>query len=216
MKFKLPISLLFAASILISSVHAQTVKKIKKKISHGSYTTVDTYDVLKSNPDIKHGEYSSTLVFTSEKGQYDNGKKIGVWRYYRNNIITQEYDADKKSLLLYEESKLIQNAWIIENGNVLKETDARPVFLGGDDKIFEILLSTIKHPGTLKGTNVLLATITKEGKMINPKIESKVGFGTDEEFLRIFNSLPQDWIPAYIDEKPIDSRIQLVLNFTAN
>src|SRR5690606_3003866 len=52
---------------------------------------------------VRHGEYSRTLkgsMGIEEKGQYENGEKVGVWEFFGpSGVVEQKYDFSKKQLL---------------------------------------------------------------------------------------------------------------------
>lgn len=74
-----PFSLLLVLILLVVITQAQETSKfnIKKKLE--CYTIKETFYALKPDSGIKHGKYTRSISYYSEKGQYDHGKKTGVW-----------------------------------------------------------------------------------------------------------------------------------------
>lgn len=82
--------------VFASYSFCQDVKKVIKKFDHSKQIS-ESYSVLKSDKNIKHGEYISyfrysdndeaqikkgikkIVDFIREKGNFDNGKKDGIW-----------------------------------------------------------------------------------------------------------------------------------------
>jgi len=62
----------------------------------------EKFTVLKSDKNVKQGLFQAffhdTLMVAS--GRYDNGKKVGIWRYYSSNgSIDQRYDHTNQKLI---------------------------------------------------------------------------------------------------------------------
>jgi len=97
--------------VFTSYSFCQDVKKVIKKFDHSKQIS-ESYSVLKSDKNIKHGEYISYFRFSDndetlikngikkledlikEKGNYNNGKKDGFWIESVNKI---EIDSGKYS-----------------------------------------------------------------------------------------------------------------------
>ena len=59
--------------------YAQEVKTVSNKLKNDYFTINEKFSVLKDNPEIKQGPYSARISSSSEKGQYEQGYKTGVW-----------------------------------------------------------------------------------------------------------------------------------------
>ena len=134
--------------------------------------------------------------------------------------MVQKYDFSNSRLLLNSPSTYLKKVWEVDNnGNKVREIDLQPVFLGGDEKLSRILVSSIRYPvkaqvNGKQGLSLISATITKDGQMIDEKIESNLGFGLDEEALKAFKILPDTWIPANLNAQPVATRVELLLYFS--
>jgi protein TonB len=71
---------------------------------------------------------------------------------------------------------------------------------------------TAARQAGIKGTLVVSATITKEGKMVNEKVVSGLGHGLDEEALRVARLIPDDWLPLKVHGVAVDARILIPMN----
>lgn len=205
---------------LVSTLNAQETKKVTLKHELEYYTIKEVFNVLTSDPNIKHGTYASSLGHISEKGEYTNDKKTGIWEYRSGSKIVQKYDFNNNTFLLNKPSGLITKVWEINSdGSKAKEINIQPVFLGSDEKILTLFVKSARYPAAAlerrkKGIVRISATITQDGKMIDEKIESNIGYGLDEEGLKVFRLIPDDWIPASVDGKPIATRIELKISFS--
>ena len=102
-KFLLPILLHF-----VLTLNGQDLKKVKKE-EKGDFGRIEIYHVLKSDKEIKHGEYEAYLKYSNpftttktltSRGWYKNNMKSGEWTYYwgEDNITSKGmYIAGEKS-----------------------------------------------------------------------------------------------------------------------
>ena len=69
-----------------------------------------------------------------------------------------------------------------------------------EKKLLKYIDSNLKYPeeakkNNIKDFNVVSILINEDGVLSNIKLVKKIGFGCDEEALRLVNNMP-DWIPA--------------------
>ncbi|PTS92773.1 hypothetical protein DBR11_26315 [Pedobacter sp. HMWF019] len=212
-KISLPV-LLFS---LVSLASAQETKKVSKNTSIQLATLKENYEVLKTNPKIKQGSYSAQIRSYAEKGQYDQDKKSGIWEFSKNGVVFQKYDFSKEEFLLDEPSKMVKIKLLDDNGEPGKDLEPIHFYTGGDPKIMNAFLYFI-YPrlaaqNKVGGVVTVSAILTKDGKIINEKAESKLGSGLEEEVLRIFEMIPPCWIPLQVDGKPVDVKISIQSSF---
>ena len=82
-----------------------------------------------------------------------------------------------------------------------------PSFPGGEDALYYFLKKNLKYPDTAKmngvtGTVYVTFVVNKEGKVTKAKSEREMGFGLDEEAVRVINLMP-DWNPGMQNGKPV-------------
>jgi TonB family protein len=66
------------------------------------------------------------------------------------------------------------------------------------------------------GTVLIAAIITKDGVLINEKIERGLGYGLDEESLKIIQMLPDEWLPVGWGNAPVETKVVLEVKFKLN
>lgn len=89
--------LLFSTVILALNCSSQDLLKRSRTDVTG---VKESYYVLKSDKETKHGEYSLTKGKTIfKKGYYKYGKKTGFWAYYINSDIHFIYDFDSGTIV---------------------------------------------------------------------------------------------------------------------
>lgn len=221
MKF---IPLAFIFFFLVLSVPAQQTEKKTKRGKNPDSREV--YYVI-TGTDIKHGAYSRTLrgtISISEKGQYDNGLKSGVWEYLDpSGQVEQRYDFSKNELV-YERNDSSSFAGATKSALIIKgelrenNTGRLPVLLGGSSKYAYYLANNLVYPSQaranqVEGTVIVSVTITTDGRIVDEQIEGEAGFGLGEEALRVVRLLPDEWIPLTLDGKLVATRMFIPIRF---
>lgn len=92
-----------------------------------------------------------------------------------------------------------------------------PEFKGGIQAFHEYISKNMNYPETAKsngieGTVYLAFVINQEGQVERPEILRGVGFGLDEEALRLINESPE-WKPGYQRGEAVKVRMRLPVRF---
>jgi protein TonB len=209
--------LTFLLFITITFLFAQETKK--KTIENKAPYYKEIFYVLKSNVESKHGPYQKfNKVGLVEKGQFANNEKSGRWEFFDfNGNLVQRYNYEDSTFENVKPFTWIEKFWVIENGeHVEKRPDREPCFIGSMARITRTW--KISYPAEARRTGVdgkvmVSATITKDGKMIDEKVEKGIGYGCDEEALRAVQSIPDEWIPGKINGHNVDIRILVPVTF---
>ena len=142
-----------------------------------------------------NGQYESNTKFYLDKGEYKNGFKNGVWTgisYQNNYTYTEEYN----------NGLMISGISIDSDGTrheyYVMETKPNPKkgiqdFYNFIGKNFNYTRESIKNK--IKGKIFINFIINKDGQIIEPKIVKGLGFGLDEEAIRVLLKY-EDWIPG--------------------
>lgn len=105
----------------------------------------------------------------------------------------------------------IDNEWIRQ--------DAGTPPMNSDERAFnEIILKNLTYPRKalrmgIEGNVICMLEISKDGETTSYSILKDIGADTDIEMKRVLQLLPKKWIPAIVNEKPVDSRIKLLFKF---
>ncbi len=91
-------------------------------------------------------------------------------------------------------------------------------FPGGNAEMYRYLAKNVKYPAAAQRANVegkvfAAFIVEKDGSITNVKIVKGIGFGCDEEVLRIMKEMPK-WIPGTQAGNPVRSRFNLPIAFT--
>lgn len=205
--------------LLATSVYLFGQETKKKTVSNDYPSYKETFYVLKSDQEIKHGEYKKRYGRLSVKGQFENNKKTGVWEYYdRNGQLEQRIDFSNNKVLSTKPMTLITN-YFIKEGDSYKEVTPEeiPIFQGGQSGITYYIWN-LRYPADARrmgteGKVLISATITLDGKIIEEEVLDGPGNGLREEALRVIQMIPDEWIPGRVDGKTVDIKIVIPVTF---
>jgi len=175
----------------------------------------EVYFVLKSDKVTRQGEYkrigykNSILV----NGYYKNGVKDSIWEYYNyDGKVIQTYDFTKNELTYYylsDEEKSKKYKFINGADNPEISLTRAPLYLGGTDNLNFVLSREITYPqiateNGIMGTVNVIFTIDKNGKTSNYHINKPMGYGLDEESMRVVKLLADNWLPGLLNGQAVD------------
>lgn len=196
---------------------AQETKKKIVEIRESQFKEV--FYVLKNNEEIKHGNYSKTYGPFKVQGQYDNNEKTGIWEYSFETGLEQRIDYSQDSVLFTKPFRALVKSWIVKDDSLIVNDSKKPIYLGGDNRMFYYVLKTLRYPEEarikkIEGIVFVSAFITESGEMVDAKLEDgPKGGGLSKEALRVIQNIPQDWIAPRIHGKPVKSKVLIQLKF---
>jgi len=93
-----------------------------------------------------------------------------------------------------------------------------PTYPGGFKQLYNELGLLIKYPSkaaknNVQGTVKLTFVVEKDGRLTDITTENKIGYGLDEEAVRIFKRLKK-WAPGTLEGKPIRVRYFIPVKFS--
>ena len=103
-----------------------------------------------------------------------------------------------------------------DNEKIYSMVEQMPSFPGGEAELFRFLqdINYPKEARTKKVSGRIFVTfvVNKEGKLKDAKILRGLGYGIDEEVMRVINKMP-DWIPGKQNGKNVSVQFNLPVNF---
>lgn len=104
--------------------------------------------------------------------------------------------------------------------NVSAHIERMPEFPGGDEARLKFLRDSLKYPidARLKGIQgrvYVTFVIERDGSISEVKLLKGIGYGCDEEAIRVVKSMP-NWIPGIQDGKPVRVQFNMPLLFKLN
>jgi len=100
---------------------------------------------------------------------------------------------------------------------VYEKADKMPTLKGGNEALFKFLAENIVYPAAAKEANIqgrvlVNFVITKTGDMTDIKIQEGIGYGCDEEVIRMLKTMPK-WIPGEKDKNKVSVKVTLPVTF---
>jgi TonB family protein len=103
------------------------------------------------------------------------------------------------------------------DGEIFMVVEQQPEFAGGMKELGKYLGENIRYPAAAQKANVqgrvfVNFVVTKTGDIADVKILKGIGYGCDEESIRVVSRMP-NWTPGSQDGKPVNVRYNLPINF---
>lgn len=216
---------LFIICLTISiTAFSQKTKKVVAENEMPEYKEV--FYVLVDSPAVKHGKYTRTFggrYKSEEKGQYDHGKKTGVWTFTGfNGKVEQEIDFSNHKVIFAKPFKMVVHSYILQGDRWVENTaENLPLFLGGESRTINLFLRYMRYPASARrlgidGSVYVSGIVTKDGKLVDEQIERSRTQALDEEAVRIIKMLPDEWLPVGWGTDPQESKVVLEIKYKLN
>ena len=195
---------------IAGTLYSQTgLIKVTKKDRAKSIREV--FYVLSKNNSIKQGDYTRYLNRRMiESGKFTDNRRSGVWIFYEyDNSVYLKYDYDNDSVLFFTPKGDISGL------------DRPPIYLGSPYEARSIVVKNLQYPlfaaeNGISGKVLVDIFIDKYGKVYDYKVQKSIYPLLDYEALRVVGMIPQTWLPAIKNGKPIASKSTFPVNFTLN
>lgn len=97
------------------------------------------------------------------------------------------------------------------------EVSTKPEFFGGADALAQFVNDHLKYPDAAikvekEGRIWVEAIIEKEGTISDVRISRGMGFGCDEEAIRLVKSMPR-WKPGKLQDNPVRVKVNIPVTF---
>jgi protein TonB len=156
-------------------------------------------------------------------GPYREDEKAGVWRYYSTggDTLLQEYNyATRQLQFAFVQPALQTRQYTVVQGTQTKQTTLdRPVlYLGTNMAMYHIIGPQIRYPaGALRaqvqGKVWIEFVVDEQGRASGHRVKSGIGSGCDEEALRVAKLIPDNWLPAMLNNQPVAAMHELPFTF---
>jgi TonB family protein len=103
------------------------------------------------------------------------------------------------------------------NGYFSYEVQIPPTFAGGNEQLSKFFTKNAKYPpkaqeNNIKGKVTVSFIVDEKGKIKSPKVLKGIGYGCDEEALRMFEIMP-NWLPGKRYGKTVPTRLTFSVPF---
>jgi TonB family protein len=178
---------------------------------------ISVWDTL-GNQLVKEGNGMDEFVELEEKniliqrGLIKNGLKEGQWQ-------GKDEKGKIKYVEIYDKGKCINGISYSEKDSIQYKNPAEaPEFRGGMAAFGQFLQKTLKYPAAAQRSNVsgkvyAQFNVCTDGTVCDLKVLKSVGFGCDDETLRVIQLSSGKWKPATIRGKTMKSKHTIPINF---
>lgn len=185
----------------------------------------EVYYVLKSSKSIKHGKFNkyfneklddNRFNNISVEGQYKNGTKDSIWKYYDySGKVSLEYDYTASKVIFYNSNLKFKIFKVINIDNSSDTILTRPpIHLDGELNFFRIIrYPTNAMNNGISGKVSVTFTIDTLGISSNHHVKNPLGFGLDEEAIRVIKMIPDNWLPGLVNEKKVNVQVTYSIFF---
>jgi TonB family protein len=142
-----------------------------------------------------NGVYTKTNNYITETGSLKNGYKDGIWK---GESIKKFYSFVET----YKEGDFISGVSTEYDGTKYKytELEVKPEPKKGLQHFYKYIAKNFTYTrasikNKIKGKIIVQFVVDSEGKIVEPKIIKGLGYGLDEEAIRVLTSYDK-WIPA--------------------
>ncbi len=205
LKKLLLLTLSFCLFITISDAQSLYRKKVYHKVTK---FIVEEYDTQDSTTTTKLGYYARFNPKNgkmTKSGSFKDNVRTGVWTFYDDSAkINFRYNYTT-GLVMFSKPDTLAKHFLRQAGidtNFYKDLSQVPLFVGGPTEYRDFIAANLRYPNVAKefdisGTVIASFVIGSNGypEKESRKIIKGLGYGCDEEVLRIINLMPR-WVPA--------------------
>ena len=151
-----------------------------------------------------------------EQGMYENGLKQGLWsgRYADDSYFYEE--TYEKGICTGGKAKTMGSDTVRYT-----ELEQQAEFKGGMQALGQFLSNTLRYPADaqrarVQGRVVVSFIINTDGSVVDIQALNKLGFGTEQEAVRVVKNTSGSWKPGYQRGRAVRVKYNLPINFTLN
>lgn len=193
--------------LIITVADAQTAyrKKVYHKVTKHLVEEFDTQDSTTLNKIGYYARYNSATGKMTKQGSFKENARAGVWSFYDDSSkINFRYNYST-GMVMFSRPDTLAKYFLRQAGvdtNYYADLAQVPLFIGGPVEYKDFIQANLRYPSVAKefdvrGTVIASFVIGSNGfpEKESRKIIKGLGYGCDEEVLRIINLMPR-WSPA--------------------
>ncbi len=200
---KTSLTVLFVFIAIFSIAQTSYRKKVYHKVTKN---LVEEYDTKDSSSTVKIGyyaRYNPNTAKMTKSGSFKENVRVGVWNFYDDSSKVNFRYNYTTGLVLFAKPDTLAKYFLKQaniDTNFYKDLSVLPVFVGGPVEFKDFMAANLRYPAIAKendiqGTVVASFEITGTGFIENVKIVKPIGYGCDEEAMRVIKIMPR-WVPA--------------------
>jgi len=182
----------------------------------------ELYSKINYTNGVKNGNiaiYGKNSNIPKVVGKYRNDTMIGRWKIYNGRKVVQVYDFNNDSLINLDTAYVEKNK-IVTNGKFknLIYISEKAKAKQGLNNLLLFVAKNIRYPEDAKnqaisGRVYVSFQINSDGSLSDYKIEKGVGYGCDEEAIRVIKLTKQQWFPALFMDISVPTKQVIPVSF---
>lgn len=198
-------SLVVLFIIISSSLFSQTPyrKKVYHKTTKFLVEEYDTTDSLSTSKIGYYARYNAQNGKMIKTGSFKENARTGIWSFYDDSAkLNYKYNYTSGMVLFSKPDTLARFFLKMANvdTNFYDGLESIPEFVGGPGELRDFLQGNLRYPAIAKDNEIegyVIASffIGSNGFPETPKIIKSIGYGCEEEVLRVVKIMPR-WMPA--------------------
>ncbi len=209
--------------VMLSKDHSKTVGLLKYGIILPIVTVLFITNAISCKQVIKEetsGINSRNLVLEEKIKDPNNIKSVEITKEGEVNITLKSGEKLNKKLDKKERDDNNTSELINKQTEIFSIVENQPEFPGGISKMYKYLGENIKYPSAAQRANVsgrvfMKFIVEKDGSISNTEVLKGIGFGCDEESMRVLKSMPK-WNPGMQNGKPVRVYYQMPIVYKLN
>lgn len=201
----LPLTLTFCLLFTIADAQSLYRKKVYHKVTKFLVEEYDTQDSTTTTKLGYYARYNPKNGKITKLGSFKDNNRYGVWTFYDDSAkINFRYNYTS-GLVMFSKPDTLAKHFLRQAGidtNFYNDLSQVPLFVGGPTEYRDFIAANLRYPNVAKEFDIS-GTVTASfviGANGYPEKESRkiikgLGYGCDEEVLRIINLMPR-WVPA--------------------
>ncbi len=199
--------ILLTFCFIITTANSQALyrKKIYHKVTKNLVEEFDTQDSTTVTKLGYYARYNANTGKMTKQGSFKENNRTGVWSFYDDSAkINFRYNYST-GMVMFSKPDTLAKHFLKEakvDTNFYSELSQVPLFIGGPGEYRDFIQANLRYPSVAKefdirGTVIATFVIGSNGfpEKESRKIVKGLGYGCDDEVLRLINLMPR-WIPA--------------------
>lgn len=160
-------------------------------------------------------DFNDDFSMIMDRGGIKGGLRTGKWMFMSKDTL--------KYLITYEQGRPIHYAGIdnIGNEHPFYGFNEAPTYAKGVDRLYSFIKAKSHYTDEAKKANIsgtvhLTFIVETDGKLTDIAVTEGLGYGLDEEAIRVIKLTSSLWIPAREYGVPVRRRFDMPVNFGLN
>ena len=192
---------------IITTANSQALyrKKIYHKVTKNLVEEFDTQDSTTVTKLGYYARYNANTGKMTKQGSFNENNRTGVWTFYDDSAkINFRYNYST-GMVMFSKPDTLAKYFLKEakvDTNFYADLAQVPLFIGGPGEYKDFIQTNLRYPSVAKefdirGTVIATFVIGSNGypEKESRKIVKGLGYGCDDEVLRLINLMPR-WVPA--------------------